>query len=92
MLREQCAAWSTLGLNAERDPYKALPPIEINGEAQEVHDGTGAIRAYEMMLFTDAASDPEQRERWSRLLRQYCELDTLSMVLVFEHWRRLVQA
>lgn len=92
LLREQCAEWSTLGLNAERDPYKALPPIEINGEAQEVHDGTGAIRAYEMMLFTDATSDSEQRERWSRLLRQYCELDTLSMVLVFEHWRRLVQA
>jgi hypothetical protein len=48
----------------------------------------GAIRAYEMMQFTEAANDAQTVVQWSRLLRQYCELDTLSMVLIHEHWRR----
>lgn len=88
-MREQCAAWSGLALDANADPYKALPPIEIGGVERSVHDGTGAIEAYEMMLFSALGTDPDARARWSRLLKQYCELDTLSMVLIHEHWRRL---
>ena len=30
------------------------------------------------------------KAKWAGLLRQYCGLDTLSMVLILEHWRRLV--
>jgi hypothetical protein len=29
-------------------------------------------------------------DKWSELLKQYCKLDTLSMVLIVEHWRRCV--
>lgn len=90
-LREQCAAWLSVPLLANDDPYKALPPLEINGAVQEVHDGTGAIRAYEMMLLTEARHDAPRKAAWAQLLRQYCELDTLSMVLIYEHWRRLVE-
>jgi hypothetical protein len=90
-VRAQCAAWSSLGLEADADPYKALPPLDVGGVAESVHDGTGAIRAYERMLFTDEGKDPEYKDQWSRLLRHYCELDTLSMVLIFEHWRRIVR-
>jgi hypothetical protein len=59
---------------------------------QEVHDGTGAIRAYEMMLFTDARDDDTRKSQWAQLLRQYCELDTLSMVLIHDHWQRVAEA
>lgn len=90
-LRAQCAEWLSLPLEASDDPYEALPPLEINGVVQKVHDGTGAIRAYEMMLFTEARGDEGRRARWAQLLRQYCELDTLSMVLIYEHWRRIVE-
>ncbi len=88
-LREQCAAWFSVALSVNDDPYKALPPLEINGVAQEVHDGTGAIRAYEMMLFSSRQADADERTGWAQLLRQYCELDTLSMVLIYDYWRRL---
>lgn len=91
LLRTQCAQWFSVPLEADTDPYRALPPLEINGVVQEVQDGTGAIRAYEMMLFTDSGRDAHQRERWAQLLRQYCELDTLSMVLIYKSWRRIVE-
>jgi hypothetical protein len=35
-------------------------------------------------------NDPEKKEMWAGLLEPYCELDTLSMVLILEHWRRSV--
>jgi hypothetical protein len=87
-LREQCAQWFSQPILAEHDPYKALPPLQIGDSLKSVHDGMGAIRAYEMMQFTEAANDAQTVVQWSRLLRQYCELDTLSMVLIHEHWRR----
>jgi hypothetical protein len=90
-LREQCAEWSGLAFSANADPYKALPPVVIAGEPRAVHDGTGAIEAYEMMLFSETGQDPATRSNWSQLLRQYCELDTLSMVLIHEHWRRICE-
>jgi hypothetical protein len=31
--------------------YAALPALEINGKVQQVSEGTGAIRAYEAMMY-----------------------------------------
>lgn len=88
-VRQQCAEWFSKPLSAEADPYKALSPLIVDGVEQGIHDGTGAIRAYELMHFSESARSPEVRESWSKLLKQYCELDTLSMVLIYEHWRRV---
>jgi hypothetical protein len=71
-------------------PYSALPPVEINGTPQQVVEGTGAIRAYEAMMYGVERDDAETKARWSRLLDQYCALDTLAMVLIWEYWQRAV--
>jgi hypothetical protein len=68
-------------------PYAALPPLEIDGRTVVVAEGTGAIRAYEAMMYGLERDDPETRSRWRDLLRQYCRLDTLAMVWIWRHWR-----
>jgi hypothetical protein len=70
-------------------PYAALPSLVINGCEQQVAEGTGAIRAYEAMMYGAEREDAETREQWSTLLKQYCRLDTLAMVLIWEYWGRL---
>jgi hypothetical protein len=69
-------------------PYESLPPLEINGTKVAVAEGTGAIRAYEAMVYGVERNDPASREKRKRLLLQYCKLDTLSMYLVCHHWTR----
>jgi hypothetical protein len=68
-------------------PYESLPPLEINGTIVSVAEGTGAIRAYEAMVYGMERNDPAAQANWKRLLLQYCKLDSLSMYLVWEHWR-----
>jgi hypothetical protein len=70
------------------NPYAALPPLEIDGHAVSVAEGTGAIRAYEAMVYGVEKDDEETRQKWKQLLLQYCKLDTLSMVTIWQHWTR----
>lgn len=88
-MRAQFENWSGLVADATTDPYSSLPPVEINGVWQDVHEGTGAMRAYQEMMYGVGSSVADTKARWAELLRQYCKLDTMSMVLIFEHWRRL---
>jgi hypothetical protein len=88
VMRGQFESWTGLTADAASDPYTALPPVEINGIPQDVHEGTGAMRAYQEMMYGLSRADPAARESWASLLKQYCALDTLSMVLILEHWRR----
>ena len=57
---------------------------------QDVHGGTGAMRAYQEMMYGVDRDDVVVKDKWAGLLRQYCRLDRLNMVLVLEHWRRLI--
>jgi hypothetical protein len=76
--------------DASKDPYSSLPAIEINGVAEDVREGTAAMTAYQEMMYGVSKGDPKERVKWAALLKQYCKLDTLSMVLIFEHWKRLI--
>ena len=76
--------------------YKLLPPIFDGIETEKldllvVSDepayGGSTIVAYAKMQFTDMP-DIERRTLTDALLK-YCELDTLAMVVWFEHWREL---
>jgi hypothetical protein len=69
-------------------PYHALPALEINGVEKDVREGAGASRAYEALMYGVEREDAAAKAAWAELLKQYCKLDTLSMVLVFEFWRR----
>jgi hypothetical protein len=89
-MRRQLTEWSGLTVEPSADPYRSLPPVEIDGVWQDVHEGTGAMRAYQEMMYGPDKHDAGVRDRWAGLLKQYCRLDTLSMVLILEHWRREV--
>lgn len=70
-------------------PYRALHPITIGERDISVIEGLGAITAYYKMMERAAANATLEAERWRALLLQYCELDTLAMVMVWWHWRKL---
>lgn len=71
------------------NPYKHLPPIELLESAEAVNEGTGAMRAYEDMLFGLNKHNTEIKEAYAQALLRYCKLDTLAMVIIWEHWRNL---
>lgn len=58
------------------DPYKLLPGV---------HDGTEAMTAYDAMLYGAGATQPEIKEKLANELLEYCKLDTLSMVVIFNY-------
>jgi hypothetical protein len=66
--------YSDLGLSTEEF-------IVVDGE---VKDGGAALVAYAKMQFTDMTDT--EREALRNALLQYCELDTLAMVMIYEHW------
>jgi hypothetical protein len=72
------------------DPYLALPRLPFSDSAGEddevVTEGSGAMRVYQEMLYGISSHDEEVKEKWKRLLLQYCELDTAAMVMIWLHW------
>jgi len=69
-------------------PYAALPPLSIGGREVTVTEGKGAILAYYTLMERTAAGATLEADRWRALLRQYCGLDALAMVLIWRHWIR----
>jgi len=69
------------------NPYDTLSPV-INEleEAEVVKDGTGAMRAYHELMFGTISDNQERKEQLKRLLLQYCELDTMAMVIIWKYW------
>ena len=80
-------------VNKPKNPYSLLPnqygDLDLSKDelilgGAEVNEGGAALVAYAKMQFTDM-SDLE-REALRKALLQYCELDTLAMVMIYEHW------
>jgi len=71
------------------DPYKTLVSLPIAEQAEVIKDGTGAMRAYQEMMYGLSSNDQAIRQNWAKLLLQYCELDTMAMVIVWLHWSGL---
>jgi len=80
------------------NPYKLLPAIQFidseygsgeegDGDDYVVNEGTGAMRAYQDMFYGLAKDDPRKQELLRNALLTYCKLDTLAMVVIWEHWR-----
>ena len=79
------------------DPYKLLPKMfqdvsekdfSLLSDSDELRDGGAALTAYARMQFEEM-SDYERAEIRKALL-QYCELDTLAMVMIYEGWKDLI--
>lgn len=77
------------------NPYHQLPKLfenwddekieETLSDMESIADGGAALTAYSKLQFTDMSND-ERAELRSSLLK-YCELDTLAMVMLYEHFR-----
>ncbi len=72
------------------DPYKLLPKIDSNVSSSNTFfgellaDGAAAMKAFQLIQFSTIISD-EEKENLIKALKNYCELDTLAMVMLFEH-------
>jgi hypothetical protein len=84
------------------DPYKSLDPIfdkndpslakvewVTDDEKGQINNGGAAMTAFGKIQFTEM-SDVERQLLVNALLR-YCELDTMAMVFIFEHWKNLLK-
>ena len=54
---------------------------------QKIEDGAAASMAYCKLQFAEMSSD--ERKILTDALLQYCELDTLAMLMIYEHWTSL---
>ena len=81
-----------------QDPYKLLPDRfqeldltmdEVVLEDGQIADGGAAAVAFSKMQFTEMTE--LEREALRKALLQYCELDTLAMVMIWEHWNSLIK-
>ena len=87
--------WIELDVSLVKNPYKLLKPLfegwaeeemeENQGDIENIADGGSALMAYSKLQYTDM-TDAERQEIKNALLK-YCELDTLAMVMIYEHFR-----
>lgn len=74
-------------------PYETLKHRwdEIEFETAEnyetVKEGSGAMRAYQEMLFGKGKTDAAVKDRLKQELLNYCQLDTMAMVIIWHHWK-----
>ena len=79
------------------DPYKSLPKphadhddsFELIGEIDEINNGGAALTAYGRTQYTNM--DEKERNDIREALLKYCELDTLAMVMIYEHFNEICQ-
>ncbi|MCK5906616.1 MAG: DUF2779 domain-containing protein, partial [Flavobacteriales bacterium] len=89
--------WLKMKDNVVQDPYKTLPSVFNNidkdvvtiSEITDVHDGGQALTAYGKLQYTNMTE--EEREAISKSLLKYCELDTMAMVMIYEHLKEVVE-
>ena len=90
--------WLTKQENEIISPYKTLPPVYDNisqdeietrlSDMENIDDGGAALTAYGKIQYTDITE--KERKDISDALKRYCELDTLAMVMIYEHLKSLV--
>lgn len=75
------------------DPYHLLPPVFTDYDLEQLDallsenslaDGGAAMTAYSRMQFTEMSE--LEADRITKALLKYCELDTLAMIMIYEHW------
>jgi hypothetical protein len=75
------------------DPYQTLPSLPFGNPEDDteeaVTEGSGAMRAYQEMLYGLSKHDDQIKAKWRKLLLQYCQLDTAAMVIIWLHWKAI---
>ena len=55
------------------------------GEIENIANGGAALTAYSQLQYSDMQKS--EIEELTKALLKYCELDTLAMVMIFEHFK-----
>lgn len=81
------------------NPYKMLPKLfekwtveeldEMLSEIDGIADGGAALTAYAKLQYQDMSD--KEREEITKGLLKYCELDTLAMVMLYEHLKEITK-
>ena len=87
--------WIEMDGISVKNPYKLLKPLfegwddeqmeENKSDIENIADGGAALMAYSKLQYTDMTD--AEREEIKKALLSYCELDTLAMVMIYEHFR-----
>jgi len=85
--------WLKIDNGVVASPYKMLPPVfegwdqlekmETLSDIEDIADGGAALTAYAKLQFQDMSD--KERSQITKGLLKYCELDTLAMVMFYEH-------
>jgi hypothetical protein len=91
--------WLEIDNGVVKSPYKMLPSVfkdwsveELDNtlsDIEDISDGGAALTAYGKLQYTDM--EKVEVEELTAALLKYCELDTLAMVMIFEHFKELVK-
>lgn len=74
--------WQPDGKGGAQNPYKILAE---SGDVN-IRRGTEAMVVYGKYIAQKLSK--EERKMYQKALFKYCELDTLAMVMIFEHWQQ----
>lgn len=87
--------WLQLVEGSVINPYKTLPPLFDNwqeadldeniSDMENIADGGAALTAYAKLQYVDMSQ--KERNELTQGLLKYCELDTLAMVMIYEHFK-----
>jgi hypothetical protein len=79
------------------NPYKMLPALfegwsesdlaDIVSELDEIADGGMALTAYAKLQYQDMTE--KERSEITSGLKKYCEVDTLAMIMIYEHFKEI---
>jgi hypothetical protein len=76
------------------DPYLLLEK-KISNEANDYHakvkNGSDAMIAYREMLYGESRNDQNAKDAINGALKKYCKLDTLAMLIIWEHWQDMIK-
>ncbi|WP_445664799.1 DUF2779 domain-containing protein [Fodinibius sp. AD559] len=79
---DQIIWWQSDGQGGARNPYSVLTET---GDSP-IRRGTEAMVVYGKMIAQEL--DPERHKAYQNALLKYCELDTLAMMMIFQHWKQ----
>jgi hypothetical protein len=87
--------WFKIDKDEVVNPYKMLPPVfdgwtalelqENLSEIDGIADGGAALTAYAKLQYEEMTE--RERTEITQGLLKYCELDTLAMVMIYEHFK-----
>jgi hypothetical protein len=90
--------WLAVKDGEVQNPYKLLPSVfenwsndqldELLSDVEDLNNGGAALTAYGFLQYTDMSQ--QERDKITEALLRYCELDTLAMVMLWEHFGEVV--